>query len=301
MKIIITIFLILTSAILKTQAQPNGGFENWNTIFNYQAPVSWQTLNFLSSFSPPNPISAFKATGIDKHSGNYALQLKTIYINNNPAPDDIDDTVGIIFTGKVALNPPSFKYGFPYTGRPEKLEFWSKYIPVGEDLGGAIVFLQKWNGTDRDTIANGEISISATVAYTLFQIDLTYLTAGIPDTAAIIFGSSKKAGDARVGSTLYVDDVAFTGWVGIDEQGTDNDKIKIFPNPASDAVNIFAQMEDANYVQLMDVSGKLLGKYEIKNYKAKINTVSFAEGIYFYQLVDKKEKILGKGKFNIIK
>lgn len=292
---------MLTSAILKTLAQPNGGFENWSTIFNYQTPVSWQTLNFLSSFSPPNPISAFKATGIDIHSGNYALQLKTIYINNNPAPNAIEDTVGIIFTGKVALNPPSFKYGFPYTGRPEKLEFWCKYIPVGSDKAGAIVFLQKWNGLSHDTIAKGEITISATVAYTLFQVDLTYHSAELPDTAAITFGSSKEKEEARVGSTLYLDDVAFTGWVGIDEQETDNDKIKIFPNPASNAVNIIAHIDDANYIQVMDVSGKLLGKYELKNYKASINTVSFAEGIYFFQLFDKKDKILGKGKFNIIR
>ncbi len=294
----------LANCLLPTsssKAQPNGGFENWSTVFNYQKPDDWQTLNFLSVLTPTNPLSAFKATGIDKHSGNYALKLKTIFVNNNPSPSVIDDTIGGVFTGRINISPPSYKYGFPYTGRPEKLEFWAKYAPVGIDTGGARVFMQKWNGTSTDTIALGETIINATEAYTLFQINLIYYSTALPDTVTIVFGSSKGINQARVGSTIYIDDVVFTGWVGVDEKDLFFDKVKIFPNPATDEVNILAQIDEANKVKVLDATGKLAGVYTIRNYNATINTSLFARGVYFYEISDKKDKILTKGKFSVVR
>jgi hypothetical protein len=302
MKKIAVIFVILVSGILSCFAQPNGGFENWSTVFNFQTPDNWQTLNFLSMFSPPNPISAFKATGIDKHSGNYALKLKTIFLNNNPLPNTVSDSIGYVFTGKVTLSPPSLKLGIPYVGRPENLDFWAKYIPVGADIGGVSVSLQKWNGTSSDTIAYGTIKLDSTVlSYTFFQIGLDYYSTGMPDTVIMGFTSSYKNTIARVGSTLYLDDVALTGWVGIDEQNLYTDKVKLYPNPATDAINIKADIDEADNVQLIDVSGKLMGNYKIQNYNANINTGLFAEGIYFYEIRDNKNKPFTKGKFNVVK
>jgi len=305
MKKRIVIFTILTFSFglstFNCFAQPNGGFENWSTVNNYQAPDNWATLNFLSMF-PPNATSAFKASGLDKHSGSFALKIQTIYVENNPAPGQIADTVGIAFTGKINFSPPGYKIGFPYSGRPEKLEFWSKYIPVGNDTAGARVILMKWNGISRDTIATGELFINATVAYNIFQVPLIYSSStAVPDTAAIIFGPSKREADARVGSTLYIDDVGLTGWVGIDEQNIYTDKVQLFPNPATDEVNIIADIDDADNIQLIDVSGKLAGNYKIQNYNANINTSLFAEGIYFYEIRDRNNKSITKGKFNVIK
>ncbi len=284
-----------------SKAQPNGGFEDWSTVFNYQAPDNWATLNFLSMFSPPNPISAFKATGVDRRSGNYALKLKTIFVNNNPVPDVINDTTGVVFAGKINISPPSFILGFPYTGRPEKLEFWSKYTPVGNDTGGARIILRKWNGTGSDTIAFGEMQISTTIPYSLWQVNLTYYSTELPDSAIIIFASSESVRNARVGSTIYIDDVVFTGWVSIDEKDFFSDKVKIFPNPATDEVNILAQIDEANKVKVLDAAGKQVGVYTIRNYNATINTSLFAGGIYFYEISDKKDKILTKGKFGVVR
>lgn len=301
MKKALITFVILTSLVLNAFSQPNGGFENWITEFNYQTPEGWQTLNFISVFIPPNSISAFKATGVDKHSGNYALKLKTIFIDNNPLPGTVNDTIGYAFTGKVNVSPPSLKFGIPYVGRPEKLEFWAKYFPIGADLAGVSVALQKWNGTSADTIAYGDIHIDSTLTYTFFQINLDYQSTELPDTIIIGFASSYKKSKARVGSAFYIDDVALTGWVGIDEKNIYTDKVKIFPNPATDAININAQIDEADNIQITDVSGKLMGIYKIQNFNAYISTVLFAEGMYFHEIRDKHNATLTKGKFNVIK
>jgi len=303
MKKIIILLFILTSGILKSTAQPNGGFENWVPEYTFESPQHWQTFNFLSLLDSQNPLSAFKATGIDKHSGNYALKLKTVYFPNNPMPDYMDDTTGGAYTGKINPSPLSFSVGFPYTWRPGKMEFWGKYQAVGGDTAAALVYLQKWNDSTgaRDTIALGGTNITTTPDYTFFSVNITYYSTELPDTAAIIFVSSKHNDIARVNSTLFIDDVSLTGWVGVDEQKSYEGKVKSFPNPARDEITIVSQFEEADHVEITDVSGKLIGSYKIQNYKVIINTSAFADGIYFHTLHDKKDKILFKGKFSVVK
>ncbi len=282
-------------------AQPNGGFENWHTEFSYEDPDGWQTYNFLTNLNPPNDLSAFKAIGIDKHSGNYALKISTIHVINNPLPTQIRDTAGGTFTGKLSYSPFSFTVGFSYTARPEKLEFWSKYTPVGNDTAAVIVALFKRNGSIRDTIAQGILPINAISTYSLFQLPLTYTSSAFPDSAAIGFFSS-YADIKRVGSTLFLDDIAFTGWVGIDESlSCESEKIHVFPNPAKDNVSITADIYEADNASLFNVSGKLIGVYKIIDHTVSINTTALANGIYLYKISDKKDKILQSGKFNIVK
>ena len=305
MKKFITIIALLTFNFtlytLNCHAQLlNGDFENWSPQYNFENPDHWETLNVLSLFS--NPLSAFKATGIDKHSGNYALKLKTVFLSNNPAPQSLPDTIGYVFSGKIIVSPPSLKLGIPFTDRPKKMEFWSKYVPVGNDTGAISVVLQKWNGLKADTIADGYFKISTTLTYSFFQINLHYYSPALPDTAITGFSSSYNKYSARIGSTLYIDDVALTGWVGIDESGmSGTDKVQVFPNPAKNNLNILAQSQEADNVQVMDVSGKLVDVYKIQNYRATINTGAFAEGLFFYEIRDKKNRTLNKGKFNVTK
>ena len=297
MKRFILILGILTLAILNCKSQINPGFENWTTQYTYEIPDNWQTLNFLSTMG--NPLSAFKATGVDKHSGNYALKLKTVYLNNNPFPGTLRDTIGYAFTGKVTISPPTLKYGYQFTGRPEKMEFYAKYQPVGSDTAGGVVLLTKWDGIKHDTIAYGDVKIPATAAYTLFQINIIYNSTEIPDSALIAFASSYKKSISRVNSTLFVDDLAFTGWVGINEPKHDIENVKVFPNPVRDGVTILAQIKEADNVQILDAAGRLSGTYKIENFTAKIDTNLLSDGTYFYNIRDKKGLILSKGKFSV--
>lgn len=293
MKKIVLICSILVYGILNSKGQPNPGFENWSTVLTLQEPDNWQTLNFLS-FATSNPLSAFKVSGIDKHSGNFALKLKTVSFNSNPFPGQLGDSTGTIFTGKITTAPLAFKYGFAYTGRPEKIEFWSKYIPVGADTAGVAVLLTKWNGVNNDTIAACVKSISPSLGYIPHQFDVVYFSTEQPDSATIGFASSRSPLTARLNSTLYIDDVAFTGWVGINKNSKKDNHVKISPNPAKDHLTILAQINEATNVMVFDALGKSAGTYKIENYTANINCSSFIEGIYLYEIVDKKLKFFQK-------
>ncbi|MES2591132.1 MAG: T9SS type A sorting domain-containing protein [Bacteroidota bacterium] len=302
MKNILIALLILSSVVL-AKAQLNGGFEDWVTEISYEVPDKWQTLNFLTLTSPPNPLSVSKATLLDKHSGNYAMKIKTIFVNNNPYPQAIVDSMGGVFTGKINLSPFSYNYGFPYTGFPEKLKFWTKYSPVGNDTAVAGVVLQRWNSVNvkRDTLAIGTVDIVSLSDYNLYEITINYLMPGVmPDSAAIFFGSSKTP-QGRVGSTLYVDDVSFAGWVGIDELNSNSSQVSVFPNPAKDIININTTIETAETVRIFDLSGRLVITYKLQNKTAAINATILSAGLCFYDIIDKKGSVLAKGRFEVIK
>lgn len=74
--------------------------------------------------------------------------------------------------------------------------------------------------------------------------------------------------------------------------------ISVFPNPASDVLNITGVPAAACMV-VLDVQGRILESSLIKKSNSKINVASYQNGIYFYQLVDLKGNILDKGKFAV--
>lgn len=282
-------------------SQTNGSFENWTTYGTYEDPDNWQTLNFLKNFG--NPISVFKVGGTDKYAGNYALKIKTVFLNNKII-SSLPDTLGIVFNGKILVSPPSYKIGSPYTIRSEKLRLYAKYNAVGNDSGLVFVSLQKNTPTGRDTIASGQISVPPNGSYSFFEIPLNYRSNGVPDTASIVFGSSKNPTYARVGSELFIDEVSFDGVVIIGIKENQNPyqlKIKTYPNPASNEINIDIPFDEANKVEVLDITGKSIDNYKIQNYKATINTSLFVNGNYTYTIYDKKNKLLTSGKFIIIK
>jgi hypothetical protein len=292
---------VLCFTVLKMFSQPNGGFENWAPDYSAESPAGWQTLNFLT-FQPSNPPSAFKVSGIDKHSGNYALKLKTIHINYNPIPQILSDTIGLILTGQLNISPAYFNAGFAYSGRPEKLKLWYKYLPVGSDEGGVRVILTKWNGVKRDTLAFIETDLHEQLSYTPLDIDIPYSSEEVSDTALIYIASSRSNSLARVGSTLYADDVTFSGWVGIREkQQTETDIVNVYPNPAQDYITFSIKDKKTNYIEVFDSQGRSLEKYVVTASALCLDTDRMNNGVYFYTASDKENKTQIQGKFNILK
>lgn len=283
---IIILIVLCVQFFNKITAQPNGGFENWITEFSYETPEDWQTMNVLSLTTPPNPLSAFKTSGIDKYSGFYGLKIQSIHVTNNPVPGGIADTLGVVFKGKITISPTSFKSGFPYVNRPEKLQFYSKYQPVGNDTGLVLVLLRKWNGFSTDTIAVAVYSIPPTPIFTLFDVPLNYRSdTEFPDSADIAFFSSRDTLTARVGSALFVDDALFTGWVGMDEYTYNQENIKLYPNPIKNELNIDFSSRLINPIAIIyDCSGKKVETYTLDFNSSKIDLSALLSGFYFLEL-----------------
>jgi hypothetical protein len=297
MKKLFIILFILNASII--YAQNNGGFENWTIVNGKDEPDSWQTLNILSLFG--NPVSAFKVGGTDKYSGNYALKIISVLMPVKILPQ-LPDTFGYAFNGKAIISPPSFISGMPYTTRPEKISFYTKYIPVGLDTGLIGVVLHRNTATVRDTIAFNREKILPNGTYTHYEINLNYRNNNIPDSIDIYFKPSSTDSVARrVGSALFIDDVALVNFVGVKENELYASKIKVFPNPTSDILAISVEIEEADKIEVTDDLGRTISFYKIQNYEAKINVNTYKNGNYYYKLLDKKNKPLTYGKFSVQK
>ncbi len=294
--ILALIVFINTSTLF---SQNNGGFENWTTINGYEEPVDWQTFNIFSIFVG-NPICATKATGTDAYSGNYSLKITSKHYPVK-ITSTFPDTVGFAFNGKITIAPPSYAIGSPYTNRPQKLSFYAKYLPVGFDNGYAGLVLYRNKPTGRDTIGTGTINIAPNPIYTRYDIFINYRSSSVPDSANIYFQASNSSNGKRVGNSLFIDEVKFVDFVGVEEYEINASKVKVFPNPVSDILTITAEIEEADKIEVSDGVGRLINSYKIKNNEVKINITNYINDNYYYKILDKKNKPLTFGKFSVIK
>ena len=194
------------SAGVSGQTVPNGNFESWNTT-SFDNFTSWWNSN-PQSYQKTGLPSFFKST--TAHSGSYAAEIKSV-------SNGLDTMGGYL----LSANPNnkqqgngnvSFVGGLPYSATPTKFTGYYKYSPVGKDTAGILVIFKKGGVI----ISQDMIKLGAASAYTAFSMNLSLKST--PDTVVIGMVSSYKLINNNnwmtgiiPGSTLYIDDIAFTG------------------------------------------------------------------------------------------
>ena len=78
-------------------------------------------------------------------------------------------------------------------------------------------------------------------------------------------------------------------------------KITVFPNPATDFVNLEMQVQSNTgyFYQLFDSNGKCLKNEKITSVKSEINLIGFARTTYILNVYSSDQKVLKS--FKIIK
>lgn len=309
-KIILTISSVASSVIGVMAQSPDFSFETWNNVqfsTTIQDPQGWASLNTLNVFTA-TPKSVFKET-TSPFGGTASAKITTVKVTGalipNPYQSGDIDTAGLLTIGQIVASPPSIKYGYNYTWRSQVLSFQCKYTPVAGDSAFVLATLTKWNGTSRDTIASGKYATGAsTTAYELKSINLTYdpaFATVVPDSEQIFISSSIYSHDgAKVGSTFYIDDIAWSGYNSTDEINGTVNKVFVYPNPATNNISITSSV-DAAIIRITDITGRLIGNYSMTNNKANIQTSTFASGIYIYSVLDQKKNVVNRGRFEITK
>lgn len=77
--------------------------------------------------------------------------------------------------------------------------------------------------------------------------------------------------------------------------------MRVFPNPATDVLNISLDYKKAKEVMIMDLSGKLISTNAMISGDNQISLSGFETGIYLYQIVDTDGAIINTGKFSVSK
>ncbi len=284
------LFLSLISIYSHSQSIPNPGFEDWTAGPGYDEPNGWGTLNSLVGSILPGGTATQTTTSGEFHNGSSAIKLVTKTVSTFIVP-------GMCATGVINTDG-SISGGIAYDQRPVSMTGWYIYNPVNVDTASVEVTLSKWNGTSRDVVGHTRIDfIQNTSIYQQFVDSIEYISNETPDTAVIVLISC--AGDnGIVGSTLFIDDLAFA----FDNTGIQNNssalKVGIGPNPAQNTLQVINLKTEAN-LELFDVTGRKVGLFRVNENKQAINIAHLVNGTYIYRVSDTKEKLISSGKLII--
>jgi len=266
----------------------------------------WQCLNSLASpifGTPTSPVSVFQDSTI-VHKAKYACKIVSVVLNSTGysyvksfAPHD---TVGVVFLGAVTSGNPPIILGVAFPHRVTSFSFWYQYIPATKsgipDTASCNVVLTHYH----HQIGQGSVLINAMGTWAKQVVNITYDSATTPDTLNILFSSSSLY-KPLPGSILYIDDAGTPlNPQGINEVQAPSAAVDVYPNPASNKVNIRISGENAYGVEVFDITGKKINTYSVKNSAAAINTETYCPGLYIYQLYDKDGTLIKVGKFSVV-
>ncbi len=71
----------------------------------------------------------------------------------------------------------------------------------------------------------------------------------------------------------------------------------VFPNPASDIINLYTENSGAISARIFDISGREVALVDMVSGKASLDVRSFASGVYYYRTAEASGATIGQGKF----
>ncbi|MDH4472923.1 MAG: T9SS type A sorting domain-containing protein [Fluviicola sp.] len=240
---------LFTAGTLTAQQLPNNGFEDWHTFFASQAPDYWVGTNQM--------VIAGATPGIepttDAHSGTYAAKFSTLVL----------DLFGeeVLYPSVMYINstPETDDEGCPFTGRPDSLVAWIKYLPGGQNQFLIRADLLKYNTTTQqvEEIASaGYVGTETGNSYTRISFPFTYNSSDTPDTLTLTIASSVI--EPTLASTvLIVDDLLLVTNSVAEAQELDTKSVEFFPNPANDLLYVRSEKE-LSMIELVDLNGKII-------------------------------------------
>ncbi|MBI4931064.1 MAG: T9SS type A sorting domain-containing protein [Bacteroidetes bacterium] len=304
MKKIFTLISIFSVSItgLWAQATPNPGFEAWTTqgFPSYEQPDNWNTANAQTNIL--GTFTCIKASGVDKHSGTYAIKLITKQIG---APFNVL-VPGFATTGTLPASiTGALTGGIPYTLRPDSITGWYKYTPQGGENGYIQFLLFGSAANNADTIARGGFATPTTTvgAYTWFSAPLVYTASTNPVANSMwLLSSSNNDGlVASIGSTLFVDDLALVINPSTAVAEQEQFELTIGPNPAVDHFVIKNELNSKALFMLYDVTGRKVAEENIGKATHVVNVNTLPDGLYFYSVSDESNTVIKSGKLIIQK
>ena len=188
----------------------------------------WCSLNYYTtSNNDPKAYCSNSGTeqSSDKHTGNYAAEIKTIGWGDgttaaSPISTIKENTPGELFLGKITNNER--EYGISYESRPTNLVFWYKYQPEGShEFTAKIVIENKkeniilaeeiFNGNKQDSYVEKNIPINYKEEYKhIAPTHMYVLFSSGENTNSEVDKASISRGSRHVGNILYIDDIQLT-------------------------------------------------------------------------------------------
>ena len=321
MKKLYSIFSLLAiSATAFAQTIPGGDMETWRTstsggVLIYptrtiQAPYAWFGLDSL--IIADGETAALTGIGNGNNYYPQVFEESTIVHGGSHSAKMItrkQDTLGY-FPGSIdnyhtSVNLSTFARsywgGLPVTSQMHSVSAWVQYKSGSTSIADTgILFVQAiadMGGYD-SVIGTGTANIYESTTWQQVTATINYIAGSpTPDTIRISFLSSN--GTNVDSSTLYVDDVSILSSVGVSQTIMTNELVDIYPNPASNTINVQCNNAAILNLEIYAVSGQLVAAKRISGTNT-IDATNLASGLYFYNIYDHATNIVQKGKISIV-
>jgi hypothetical protein len=319
-KLLLSFSALVILGLPKVSAQtPNPGFETWTTNLidaSVKDPNTglnsdgWWEFNLLNSpLLGGTPVTVFQDS-YNPEQGSYCAKIISEPMTQK-AYDTLHyygfnylDTNGLLFTAYIGYNGSfDIKSGIPINqGRISSYSFYYRYYPNGIDTASCTIEVFHWGNGVRNLIGGGLWTVNSTTSnWTMVSVPIIYFpdSVTVPDTAVIVYSACSLYKNPKAYDSLMIDNASITG---IDDINTPHDNVNLYPNPATDAINLIVSGQfEASRVEVYDITGKLIGTYGMNNNSLTINTQSFVNGTYLYKLLDNTGVQLNIGKFSVIR
>ncbi|MDB5236794.1 MAG: hypothetical protein JWR44_3787 [Hymenobacter sp.] len=219
--------LLALATIGHAQTFANSNFEGWTTVAAVEKPTNWLTTDdFLGGLFPTSTVTKTTVA----HSGTYAVQMQTQTLLGAAL------FPGIIILGSALQGGSIVPGGLPFTARPRNLQCYYQLSGTQAIADSAAIFvvLTRHVGTASQIVAVGEYVFNAlATSYTLATVPLQYASSLAPDSLKLIVFSG-NATTVTTGTTLRLDDLAFTGTASATRNPALDAALSVWPNPSLD-------------------------------------------------------------------
>ncbi len=255
---------------------PNNSFETWTS----------ETKNDLKDWTTSNEL--FAQFGLDSinceqttvaQNGQYAIRIHSLDLFGQFIPGGIVTGVNRV----DAAQDPSIYPTFAVTQRYASLSGYLKFTKKGTDQGEASVYLFK-NGL---LVGEGHYYQATSVtSYTLFEAKIVYdgLFTGVPDSATVIFITSKDPQNATGACVLWLDNIQLNVFaLGVNQNPMNLSKI--YPNPFSNEINIESISANST-ATIFSMDGREIVTQILVKGMNTIPIPTIPSGIYSIRIVD---------------
>ncbi len=301
-----TILLLLFSVPFLMNAQApllSGDMENWDYDSGgqyHELSGYWASTNPVSKLSIFAPVTVFREE-VDVYSGLYAAKMVSDVFVALPV-------AGLLFTGyfddSQVTNPSeAAQLGVPFTDRPAFFKGYYKYTSVSGDSAAIVAQFHRYVNGAQELIGIAPfIEYNTVNSWTAFNIPVMWLSTAAADSMTVILTSSAGGQDfqAANGSTLLVDEVSFEYPTGITMPLMPEVKINLYPNPATEVLNIeFPQYQPNSLITIFNSEGRIIKTAALDQETTRLDVTTLAPGHYFYQ-VNTYDHVDVAGKFEIL-
>ena len=137
--------------------------------------------------------------------------------------------------------------------------------------------------------------------YVPFTLPINYLRLDDAELAQVLIRSTRNTADATVGTTLWIDELRFTGITGINTLQDEMIGFTLYPNPTRDLLQVENLVEDRAYFQLMDRMGAVCHSSVLSTGQQWVDVSELNSGLYIYQFRNNAGTLLQSGKINLIR